>query len=136
MNLGGFIYDLNQNTKKLVRRIEKYERKLIHIQSSLVFNEICINENILPNYTRIRPHDPAARSEQCTMEYRKQLVKRQIKAKKEESENVQQELNTLWSEFNSILEDGDRKKKHQDGPGKHQTTHRQSQAKRHHQKTR
>ena len=53
MNIGALIFDLEQPTKKLIRNIEKFEKKLIHLKYDLVFNETCIREQLLPRYTNI-----------------------------------------------------------------------------------
>ena len=45
---------------------------------SIMFNEICINEEMLPKYTYSKLHDPAAHKYNSTLEYRRDLVKRQI----------------------------------------------------------
>ncbi len=45
---------------------------------SIMFNEICINEEMLPKYTYFKLHDPAAHKYNSTLEYRCDLVKRQI----------------------------------------------------------
>ena len=45
---------------------------------SNMFNEICINEEMLPKYTYFKLHDPAAHKYNSTLEYRRDLVKRQI----------------------------------------------------------
>ena len=43
-----------------------------------MFNEICINEEMLPKYTYFKLHDPAAHKYNSTLEYSRDLVKRQI----------------------------------------------------------
>ena len=45
---------------------------------SIMFNEICINEEMLPKYTYFKLHDPAAHKYNSPLEYRRDLVKRQI----------------------------------------------------------
>ena len=45
---------------------------------SIMFNEICINEEMLPEYTYFKLHDPAAHKYNSTLEYRHDLVKRQV----------------------------------------------------------
>ena len=44
----------------------------------IMFNEICINEEMLPKYTYFKIHDPAAHKYNSTLEYRRDLVKRRI----------------------------------------------------------
>ena len=43
-----------------------------------MFNEICINKEMLPKYTYFKLHDPAAHKYNNILEYRRDLVKRQI----------------------------------------------------------
>lgn len=84
MPIGELIHNLPHPTKSLIRHIEKLNKKIVTNKTSQVFNKICLQENILPTYTNIRTHDPAARDEQITVDYRKELIKRQILIKDEE----------------------------------------------------
>lgn len=79
MPIGELIHDLPHPTKYLIRQIEKLNKKITTNKLSQVFNRICLQENILPTYTNIRTHDPAARDEQITVDYRIELIKRQIR---------------------------------------------------------
>ena len=45
---------------------------------SIMFNQICINEEMLPKYTYFKLYDPAAHKYNSNLEYRCDLVKRQI----------------------------------------------------------
>ena len=45
---------------------------------SIMFNQICINEEMLPKYTYFKLHDPTAHKYSSTLEYRRDLGKRQI----------------------------------------------------------
>lgn len=99
MPLGILLNQLLQNERKTIRLIEKINKKIIHIKYSLVFNNTCIKENILPKYTNIRLHDPAARNQQFTVEYRKQLILRQIEIKSLELEEVELERNLKLEEL-------------------------------------
>ena len=47
---------LPQNGKGLFRKLESSNCKLIKLKWSKTFNEICLKEDILPNYTRMRYH--------------------------------------------------------------------------------
>ena len=53
MTFSELILTLPPDTKSLIRSIEKTNRKIINIQLSLVFNKICIQENLLPAYSNI-----------------------------------------------------------------------------------
>ena len=52
-NIGNLIFNLPTQSKKLVRNIEKCNKKIVNNLYAKAFNETCINENILPNYTNI-----------------------------------------------------------------------------------
>ena len=52
-NFANFLFLFNQETRKLIRNIENIEKKLINCQLAVVFNETCLNEDILPIYTNI-----------------------------------------------------------------------------------
>ena len=58
---------------------------------SIMFNQICINEEMLPKYTYFKLHDPAAHKYNSTLEYRCDLVKRQITLSKN---NIHKSTNT------------------------------------------
>ena len=45
-NFGQLIFDLPSGTKKLIRTIERTNRKLAKAHNSLVFNETCLKEDI------------------------------------------------------------------------------------------
>ena len=44
---------ISGNVRKLFRDIEKKSIKLIETKSHRAFNECCLNNNLLPNYTNI-----------------------------------------------------------------------------------
>ena len=64
---------------------------------SIMFNHICINEEMLPKYTYFKLHDPAAHKYNITLEYRPDLEKRQISLCKNN-------MNTLNLESQKIRE--------------------------------
>ena len=61
-----------------MREFERIQKKICRHKMSTMFNEICINEEMLPKYTYFKLHDPAAHKYNSTLEYRRDLVKRQI----------------------------------------------------------
>ena len=81
--LGTLIYSLPAEQKKEVRELEKVSLKLAKSECSLLFNSVCLSENILPNYTNINLHDDAAKREPFTLKYRRQLVQREHDLAKE-----------------------------------------------------
>ena len=53
MNIGTLIYNLNYNIKRTIRKLENLNKKKNSIECSIIFNESCLQQNILPNYTNI-----------------------------------------------------------------------------------
>ena len=77
-NFGKFIYQFRPETKTLIRKLEKILNKFYRQNLYLLFNETCLNEWLLPNYTYFKIHDPAAHPDTDTQKYHCSLVKRQI----------------------------------------------------------
>ena len=53
MSFGNFLHQFDPDTRKSIRLIESTDRKTINAELSLLFNETCLNEKILPRYTNI-----------------------------------------------------------------------------------
>ena len=77
-NYGQYLNQSPPNTIKVIREFERIQKKICRHKMSIMFNEICINEEMLPKYTYFKLHDPAAHKYNSTLEYRRDLVKRQI----------------------------------------------------------
>ena len=52
-NYGQYINQLPQNTIKVIRELERIQKKICRHKMSIMFNEICINEEMLPKYIYI-----------------------------------------------------------------------------------
>lgn len=100
-NFGQLIFGLPPGTKKLIRTIERTNRKLAKAHNSLVYNETCIKEDILPKYTNLKLHDPAAKETSFTKEYRKNLVVYQIECKRKVVQALKDELQKLHDELSA-----------------------------------
>ena len=50
-NFGKFIHRFQPETKILIRKLERILIKLYRQNVSLLFNQTCLNEGLLPNYT-------------------------------------------------------------------------------------
>jgi hypothetical protein len=95
-NVGQILQQINnQEFSCNLRSLEKLNKKLINKQHALSFNLTCIKEKLLPHYTNIRLHDPAARHETFTKEYRVNLMERQAEQCLAESEYLQQRTQEL-----------------------------------------
>ena len=52
-NYGQYINQFPQNTIKAIQEFERIQKKICRHKMSIMFNEICINEEMLPKYTYI-----------------------------------------------------------------------------------
>ena len=52
-NYGQYINQFPPNTIKVIREFERVQKKICRHKMSIMFNEICINEEMLPKYTSI-----------------------------------------------------------------------------------
>ena len=92
---GQFLSELHPSCKTLVRKKERILQKINRLENSIVFNNCCIQEGLLPKYTMFKLHDPAAKRDHNTTEFRKQLIQRQITTAKEEIQHLDMEKRTL-----------------------------------------
>ena len=52
-----YAYELSKHstaTKVQIRKLESIKYKLLKCKWSTIFNKICLKENLLPDYTRIK----------------------------------------------------------------------------------
>ena len=52
-NYGQYIIQFPPNTIKVIREFERIQKKICRHKMSIMFNEICINEEMLPMYIYI-----------------------------------------------------------------------------------
>ena len=52
-NYGQYLNQSPPNTIKVIREFERIQKKICRHKVSIMFNEICINEEMLPKYTYI-----------------------------------------------------------------------------------
>ena len=102
MNLAQLIYNLPIEDKRKIRTLEKLRKKEVNTRYSELFNKTCLNENLLPTYTNVRTHDPAARTEDITLEFRRKLIQRQIDLNQDQLANVTDKLSEAWTDFNQL----------------------------------
>ena len=103
MPLGELLHTLPIVARKTARSIEQTNRKLAKAKSAVLFNRQCLNEDILPIYTNIKPHDPAVRHAQFTKEYRIKLVENQIECKEKLIEELESQQLYLLRSFTSPI---------------------------------
>ena len=95
MTYGQLLHSVPEGLRELYRRYENISKKLIQTRWSIVFNTTCLDKDVLPNYSRLRHHDPAVAHTGTTTKYRKYLVEREIscgQTKKQNHKLVQEKL--------------------------------------------
>ena len=93
--------DLSNDNIAKSRKIEKLSLKLMRARNSIAFNQTCLNNNLLPKYTRIKLYEPAMQSNTITDEFRKNLVCEEIKNKKAIMLTLLNDLALAWNELES-----------------------------------
>ena len=53
LNLGELLYSVEIGTRILIRKLEKLIKKCVNLKFNVLFNQVCINEKLLPKYTNI-----------------------------------------------------------------------------------
>ena len=99
MPLGQLLFNLTDEWKRHVRKIEKLNRKLSKAQNAVIFNGHCLKEDILPKYTNLKLHDPATKDEAFTKEFRRKLVENQLQEKQKFVEALKSKLQALHQQF-------------------------------------
>ena len=93
--IGDLISEVNENAKHIIRSLEKTQKKLVNVNNSVIFNKTCLEQGLLPKYSYVRLHDPAIRERQCTLDFRRNLVKEQLKENESEVIKLEQEQKKL-----------------------------------------
>ena len=91
-NFGEVLYNLPFDLKSKFRKLENNSKKLILSKWSIVFNETCLKENLLPIYSNFRHHDPALARTKRTIDYKKYLIDRQINLHKKKISDLEKEI--------------------------------------------
>lgn len=89
--------------KQLYRKLEKTNIKIIKTRCHLQFNKTCLLNGLLPTYTNVRLHDDAARNEVFVLEFRKNLIERQVCQQKECISSLSEECKNLRRQFCQLI---------------------------------
>ena len=91
-NIGILLKNFNPQIRSIIRKKERIWRKIKRKKMSVVFNELCINEGLLPKYTIHKLHDAAAKQNKTITEFRKELILKQITSSKKDIEQLNEEF--------------------------------------------
>ena len=88
-------------------KLQKVNRKICKAKNAILFNDICLQENILPKYTNIKLHDQRAKKQLFTEEFQRKLVIHQLETKKKLVEKLVKKKESLHEKLsNSNIEHG------------------------------
>ena len=104
-NFGEIIFPLPLEEKVLVRKLEKLYYKLNAAETAATFNKICLQEGLLPKYTRLRLHDPNAAQDVNTSAFRRRLATHQLAEKEERIRSLKEEIHQTRTEWTSIQQE-------------------------------
>ena len=100
-SFGNIVFSLPPTERKLARKIENLEKKIINAKLAVSFNRKCIQENLLPKFTNIRLHDRAVQQKRFTLDFRRKLLYEQIEQKQDQLKNLTAELDKAMDDFRS-----------------------------------
>ena len=101
-NFGQLLYTLNENERRVVRNLESVRRKQNNCHNAVMFNYMCLKENLLPIFSKIRLHDEALQRSRITSDFRRNLVKQQLDEKRKLQTTLRLEVDQALAEFNNL----------------------------------
>ena len=102
MSYASLLYKIPEELRRLYRKYEAYCKKEVNNEWSKKFNEICLQEDILPNYSRIQLRDPAVSNQSKNLNYRRYLVKKEIEDKEKQKYQLEQQRNNIRETIDSF----------------------------------
>ena len=84
-------------------------KKLNNTKHAVVFNELCIKENLLPKYSNINIHDRAVQHKDFVTDFRKRLTTEQISRKKELVIKLTEDVAKCRTDFDGLPVDAELK---------------------------
>ena len=95
MNITETLNSIPDTIKKAFNQAQKLNKKLSKAKAALLFNDICLNENILPKYTNVRLHDQRAKKQSFTETFRRNLVNHQKEIQEKRVSEIEKKLRRL-----------------------------------------
>ena len=102
MSFGNILFHHNEDNKKIVRNIESLSKKIINAKQSVLFNQTCISNNLLPSYTNIHLNKEAVKRKKFTLEFREHLVRNEIEEKLGVIDELELKLTTETTKYNTL----------------------------------
>ena len=88
--------------KTLIRSIERTSRKITNTEAAVLFNNKCIENNLLPKYTDVKLSNEAVRRSRITIDFRRNLVKNETEQKEKALNLLKNKLRREEEEFDRL----------------------------------
>ena len=102
MTYANLLHTVPEGLRQQYRRHESLCKKLVNLEWSTKFNSICLQEEILPNFSTLRLHDPAVALTAKTMKYRRYLVERELDSKEKQRIDIELQKNMSSKDIESF----------------------------------
>ena len=102
-NIGTILSNFSSEGKRLIRSLESVAKKHINTRYAVIFNNFCIQENLLPKFTNFRLYNRAVQRNESTLNFRRKLLIDETNQKKELLDELSQQL----EDANASLRDFD-----------------------------
>ena len=99
---GQLLFSLTPDQRSVVRRYENEAKKLNNAKHAVVYNELCVQENLLPKYSNIKLHDRAVQHEDFVIDFRKRLTTEQLSRKKEHLTKLTEDVAKCRADFDQL----------------------------------
>ena len=103
-DLGALLHTLPPELKSEVRKLEKVSSKLCKSECRVLFNSLCVRENLLPNYSNIKLHNEATKREPITLKFRQQLVQRELENAEAEKSSLEKDHNERTASLRATMD--------------------------------
>ena len=103
MTLGELLFSLPVEKRKLFRKLENIDKKIINNKWSNLFNKICLKNNMLPKYVNFKNQVPAVSHTEETINYKWYLIKRDIDEKEKLMHRLNNEKTSAIQEIEATL---------------------------------
>ena len=101
MSYANLLHSIPEELRKLYREYENISKKIINTKWSITFNSMCLKENLQPNHSRIKHHDPAKRRTAATRQYESYLVEQENKEKARTMKSFEEQKTELLEKIES-----------------------------------
>ena len=103
MNYASLLYTIPGELRSLFRKYEDHCKKVINNEWSTKFNTICLEEEILPSFSKLHLRDPAVAETKQTLKYRRYLVEKELENKIKHKTELELHVNKAKSAIETFV---------------------------------